>query len=208
AGPLNVVPSGSLAAASIRAPAASRSLHSPIASKFSSASPNSSIWAWQPAHTGFDRCCAICSRIGSTFAGFRSSLSSGTFPGDGADLQPLAAEVAHQRLRTWIRQHALELAIQNRRFMQRVLLGRRQQLVVRDAAPQEERQARCEIHVADAIRRIRRGALRLAFEPEQKLRADENAAERELDAGFERRRAALLRAFAEPGERTPQVLVG
>ena len=65
-------------------------------------------------------------------------LGAGPEPVNVADLQPLAGEVAHQRLRPWIREHPLHLAIKSRRFMQRVLLGRIQQLVIRDAAPQEE----------------------------------------------------------------------
>ena len=72
-----------------------------------------------------------------------------------------------------------------------------QQLVVGNAAPQEERQARGQLHVADAIRRLRRRARRVALDAEQELGAREHRAQRHLDAGVEVRalaRASLVEA--------------
>ena len=65
-----------------------------------------------------------------------------------------------------------------------------EQLVVGNAAPQEERQARRELEVADAVRPRRRGAGRIALDAEQELRADEQPLERQLDARVEARRSA------------------
>ena len=57
-----------------------------------------------------------------------------------------------------------------------------EQLVVGDAAPEEERQARCELDVADGERA---GFARLALDAIQELRAHEQALERELNPGVE-----------------------
>ena len=59
--------------------------------------------------------------------------------------------------------------------------------------------------VGDAIRRIRRGSLRLTLESEQELRADEDAANRQFEA---RLKSALRRAIAVSGQRDLKILVG
>ena len=68
---------------------------------------------------------------------------------DIAQEQPLAGEVLHQRLRARIGQHAPDLALQNGRVAELAALGNGEQLVVGNAAPQEERQARRQLDVAD-----------------------------------------------------------
>ena len=55
--------------------------------------------------------------------------------------------------------------------VQLALLGQRQQLVVRNAAPEEERQPRRELEIADAVGAARRDAGRLALDAEEELRA-------------------------------------
>ncbi len=62
-------------------------------------------------------------------------------PGHVADVQPLAGEVVDQRLRARVRKHAPHLLPQNARIVQRPLDGHVHELVVRNAAPQEEREA-------------------------------------------------------------------
>ena len=64
-------------------------------------------------------------------------------------------------------------------------MRRVEQLVVRNAAPQEERQARGEFQVADAIGGIRRDAGRILLDAEQELRTHQHRAQRHLDAGVE-----------------------
>ena len=78
-----------------------------------------------------------------------------------------------------------------------------QQFVVGDAAPQKKREARGELEVADAEgepSRICRPALsgveRVALDPEQKLRADQQPLERALDAEVEPAGVAALLASA------------
>jgi integrase len=52
----------------------------------------------------------------------------------------------------WIGQHAPDLRLQNRWIAELSALGNGEQLVVRDAAPQEEGQARRQLDVANLVR--------------------------------------------------------
>ena len=74
-----------------------------------------------------------------------------------AQVQPLAGEVAAQGARALVLEHAPDLLFEHGRILQ--LAGRRdrQQLIVGNAAPDEERQPRRELEIADAIG-SRRGA--------------------------------------------------
>src|SRR5439155_14864783 len=89
-------------------------------------------------------------------------------------------------------EHPLHLLFEHGWRVECLLFRDLQQLVIRDAAPQEERQTRRELEVGNAIRRLRRRALGLALEPKQKLRADEDAPQGELEARVE----SILRAVA------------
>ena len=86
-------------------------------------------------------------------------------------IQPLAGEVADQRLGARIGQHPPHLLLQHRRVVQLALRSARsQQLVVGNAAPQEERQPRRQLQVADAMNRSRRRARRIVFSAEDEFR--------------------------------------
>ncbi len=74
-------------------------------------------------------------------------------------------------------------------FTQTPLLRQAQQLLVRDAVPQEERQSRCELEVADAIWRVCRDAGGIGFDAQQELRADEQTLQRLIDPFVEAARA-------------------
>ena len=52
-----------------------------------------------------------------------------------------------------------------------------EQFVVRNAAPEEERQPRRELEIADAIGGVRRDAGRVLFDAEQELRAHQDGAQ-------------------------------
>ena len=67
----------------------------------------------------------------------------------------------------------------------RLVLGQRQQLVVRRAAPEEERQARCQLQVAHPVRRPRPGARRVALDAEDEVGAHQEPLEPEAHAGLE-----------------------
>ena len=54
--------------------------------------------------------------------------------------QPLAGEVVDQRVGFWIGQHALDLFLQHGRILELALRGEVDQLIVGNAAPQEEGQ--------------------------------------------------------------------
>ena len=60
-----------------------------------------------------------------------------------------------------------------------------EQLVVRDAAPEEERQAGRELEIADAIGRPGRDAGRVLFDAEQELRVHQHGAQGHLDPRVE-----------------------
>ncbi len=117
-------------------------------------------------------------------------------------LQPLRCEVGHQGSRTLVGEHPPHLPLERRRLMER--FGRRevQQLVVWNAAPEEERQPGRQLQIADAIGGVRCEAGRILFDAKQELRAHQDGGERHFDARFE----AVLRArFLVQRERTLQV---
>ena len=64
-----------------------------------------------------------------------------------AQVQPLAGEVLDERVRLRIGQHAPHLLLEHRRLLQLAPRRRVEQLVVRNAAPQEERQPRRQLEV-------------------------------------------------------------
>ena len=106
---------------------------------------------------------------------------------DAAQVEPLSREVAHQRvLGPGIGQHAAHLLFQDRRIGELPPLGQRQQAVVGDAAPQEERQARGDLQVAQAVGALAaRQVDRFAVDAQQEVRIDQDALETVLDAGLE-----------------------
>ena len=102
-----------------------------------------------------------------------------------AKIQPLAGEVGHERLRSRISEHAPDLPLEDRRVLEFAARGGIQQLVVGNAAPEKEGEARCQFEIGDAIDGIRRNVRRIALQAEQKSRADEQPLERPLDARVE-----------------------
>ena len=63
-------------------------------------------------------------------------------------MQPLLGEVVDERLRPRIGQHAPDLLLEHRRLLQFSLRRKRDQRLVGEAAPQEEREARRKREVA------------------------------------------------------------
>ena len=108
--------------------------------------------------------------------------------GDGLqvpEIQPLSGEVGGQRAGARVVEHPQHLSLQHGGVAQPPLLGQRQQLVVRDAAPQEERQPRREVDVGNPVRRPGLDSVRVALDAQQELGRDEQRFQRPLDAGFE-----------------------
>src|SRR6185312_1730897 len=71
-------------------------------------------------------------------------------------------------------------------LVQLTLLREREQLIVRDAAPEEERQARGEVEIAYPVRRAGGEPLRRRLDAEDKLRIGEQPLHERLDARIER----------------------
>ena len=85
-----------------------------------------------------------------------------------AHFEPLLREVLDEPRRAAIGEQAANLLIQVP--PQLVLRGHVDELVVRQAAPEEERQPRGEFQIAQAVHRAARGGGRLAFDAQQELR--------------------------------------
>ena len=99
--------------------------------------------------------------------------------------QPLAGEIVHQRLRAGIGNHAAHLLFQDRRILERGASGHVEERVVGNAAPQEKRQPRGQLEVADAVDGRPRFAGRVRLDTEQEPRADKESFQRKLDARLE-----------------------
>ena len=66
-------------------------------------------------------------------------------------VEPLAGEVVHERAALRVGEHAPHLAIEDGRVLQPALAGHAEQLIVRDRTPEEERQPRRELDIADRV---------------------------------------------------------
>ena len=77
------------------------------------------------------------------------------------DVEPLEREVFDERLRALVGQHSFHLCGQNTRVSESRCFGQLEQLLIGQAAPQEERQPRRELEVAQRARcpRLRRTPL-------------------------------------------------
>lgn len=84
-------------------------------------------------------------------------------------------------------QHAADMGVEIRRRAQFTALGGVEEGIVGDAAPEEEREARGEFDVADAVGGAGSEASGIGLDAEEELRADENGAEGVFDAGFDAR---------------------
>ena len=104
-----------------------------------------------------------------------------------AELQPLPDEVVGQGAGAVVGEHPAHLPPQLPGVGHAARRRRVQQLVVGHAAPEEEREARRQLEVADAVVAARRGrdVRRFGLDPEQELGAHQQLLERALDAGLE-----------------------
>ena len=104
---------------------------------------------------------------------------------DIAKEQPLLGEVGDQRLRPRVPQHATHLPVERGRLPQLPAGRRSEQIVVGNAAPQEEGQTRRQLEIAHAVDVARADTGGVALDPEQELGTDEHPLDRALDAPFE-----------------------
>src|SRR5262245_66533022 len=108
-------------------------------------------------------------------------------------VQPLAGEVAAKGPRALVGEHSFDLLIQSGWIPELALRGQTEQLIVGNAAPDEERQSRSQLQIGDSIRGSGDGVFGVAFAAEQKLGRYQEKCERVLDAGVQ---AVLLFVLA------------
>src|SRR5438094_578652 len=99
--------------------------------------------------------------------------------------EPLRREARRQRVGFRIAEHATHLLLQHGRLVQRAAVGDFDELSVRHRVPQEERQPRREIEIAQPIGLPRPHVRRFRFEPEEEFGARQDCLQRRLDARFE-----------------------
>ena len=123
--------------------------------------------------------------------------------GQVAQVQPLGREVGDQRRRPPVGEHAPHLGLEHRGVAQLAAGRGLDQLVVGQAAPEEERQPRRQLEVAHPVRPVRpRG---VALDPQQELGAHQQPAQGHLDALVE---AAVGPALVEEAEQQVDVVAG
>src|SRR5262249_35710304 len=114
--------------------------------------------------------------------------------------KPLAGEVRDDRIGLRIPQHPAHLPCKLALVLQRAALGYAQQLVVGNAAPEEEGQPRGKLEIAHRIPGTA-GHAALLLEAEQELRARQDASNRHLNASVEPSlRAPLLPERKQHGQ--------
>ena len=114
---------------------------------------------------------------------------------DVANLKPLVGEVLDEGLRLRVGEHPPDLPFEVVAGPQLPLAGEREQLVVGHAAPEEVREPRGQLELADRhhLGRLLRGVLRILrlvrppaeFDPEEELRRDEDRFHGELNPALE-----------------------
>ena len=102
-----------------------------------------------------------------------------------AEIQPLPGEVLNQRGGPAIGQHPPGLGLKHRRLVQGSRDGHVEELVVRNATPEEERQPRGQFEITDTIRCPGCNILWIAFDAKQKLRTRQQSPYPEFDTCLE-----------------------
>ena len=127
---------------------------------------------------------------------------------DPAQIQPLGGKVIDQRIGgARVGEHPPHFPLQHGRRGQPTLLGKIEQPLVRNAAPQEKRQTRRDFQVAQTIWLRRRARRRgIAVHPQKEVWIDEHSLHRELDARV--KRAAVSPSTVEKLEQRLQVCLG
>ncbi len=120
--------------------------------------------------------------------------------------QPVGEEIVDQRLaRARIGEHARDLLLQHRRLMQFPADRQVQQRVVRNAAPQKERQSRSQLDIGNTIDGTGSGAGGIGLDAEQKIGAHQHALQRGANPVVES--SGRASAFIE-GEQRLHVVIG
>ena len=126
-------------------------------------------------------------RVAQVLVELVEDVGVGRVLADVPQLEPLAGEILHEcapRSRVFGADVA-PAAAGRRARLSRFRLASSSELVVRDAAPQEERQPRRELEIADPIYRARLGARRIVLDAEQEFWIDQQPLERPLQTRLE-----------------------
>ena len=89
---------------------------------------------------------------------------------DVAHRQPLLDEVVEKARRPAIGEHPVDLLLEDGRILQPAARGEVDQLVVGHAPPQEERQPRRQLEIAQLVDRARLRVGRIALDAQEELR--------------------------------------
>ena len=85
--------------------------------------------------------CFLPESVAQVLIEFRIRIDVGHDTGELADCEPLTREVVHQRLRPMVGEHPPYLPFERGAVAERAFRRGGKQLVIRDAAPEEERQS-------------------------------------------------------------------
>ncbi len=107
-----------------------------------------------------------------------------------AQVQPLAGERCRQRFGLRIGKHSTNFAFEDCRSMEVAFSCRLEKLVVRNSAPQEERQTGRQFQIADRVDTSRRRARGLGLDMKRELWTGQYPLKRPLDASFKTSRFA------------------
>src|SRR5438132_1885162 len=100
---------------------------------------------------------------------------------DATQVQPLTCKVIHKRIDgARVGQHSPHFFLESLWIAELTALGKVEQSLVRNAAPQEEGQARRDLDVAEAIDRLT--LFCISMDPQQEIRIDQKTFEGELNA--------------------------
>ena len=102
-----------------------------------------------------------------------------------AEVEPLAGEVGDEGAGFGVGQHAAGLGLELRGGVEALLLSGGEELVVGNAAPEEEGEAAGEVYVGNLVGRFRGEPCRVAFDAEEEVGAGEEGAEGHFDAVVE-----------------------
>ena len=101
------------------------------------------------------------------------------------DVEPLAAEICHKRRRSTIGKHPPNLRVQDAWSPECPARRHIEQLIIRDAAPQKERQSGGQLEIADLIDGVRLDARGIALDAEQEVRGHQQSSQCLLNALLE-----------------------
>src|SRR6185312_636005 len=101
---------------------------------------------------------------------------------DGAELQPLAAEVFDERAGFGVRQHPRYLRLEYGGCAQLARRGGSHQSFIRHAGPQEIRKPGRELVIAERLRAVGGGQAVITLDAEEEVRRDQNSFNRHADS--------------------------